>query len=331
VRVGLALFALTVAYILTLTNLVMPSFSSDFSERLIVERFGQYTGGKPASSVEVIGVMLSNPGQILAKVWSQFPQKLQYLVSHWLPLAFIPAISLDTWLLTAFPFLQLLLLQGEETAQSINMRYATLAVPGLFYGAILWWSKHPKVFQARMPKFWRFCLALSLFFTMTSNPHRTLSFLVPDSIRPWVYLSPVSQVQHAAQARSVMALMPPQASVAATTNLIPPLSGRRAIVRFPEQQQFRDEAQRTQAVDYVIVDLWLFEQYLPAFKSDRQLLKNNLKTLDQLIQTQEYGIRAFQDQVVLLQHQFKTEPNVATQWLAFTRQLQQDAPDLFLP
>ncbi|MBW4471156.1 MAG: DUF2079 domain-containing protein [Stenomitos rutilans HA7619-LM2] len=317
--IGLALFAIATAYILLLTNVVMPSFSPDVSQRLIVERFGQYTGGKAATPVEAIGAILSQPGQILAEIFSRFPKKLSYLVDHWLPLAFVPAIAADAWILAAFPFLELLLMRGE-TPLSINIRYATLAVPGLFYGAILWWSNHPKAFQPRMRRFWGLCLALSLLFTVTSNPNRSLSFLVPDSIRPWVYVPPLAQVQHASQARSVLVQIPPQASVAATTYLIPPLSGRRAIVRFPNTMQFRDEAQQTQNVDYIVADLWQMQQYQPAFKLERNLLQASIKEVNQLLQAQSYGIQTFQDGVILLQRGLKTEPAIAGQWQEFTKQ-----------
>jgi uncharacterized membrane protein len=317
--VGLALFAIAVAYILLLTTLVMPSFSPDVSQRMIVERFGQYTGGKAATPVEAIGAILSQPGQILAEIFSRFPKKLSYLVDHWLPLAFVPAIAADAWVLAAFPFLQLLLMKGE-TPLSINIRYATLAVPGLFYGSILWWSNHPKAFQPKTKRFWALCLALSLLFTVTSNPNRTLSFLIPDSIRPWVYVPPLQQLQHATQARNVIAQIPPQASVAATTYLIPPLSSRQAIVRFPESIQFRNETQQVENVAYVIADLWQFQQYQPAFKLERNLLQRSLNLVDQLLKTQEYGIQTFQDGVVLLQRSIKTEPDITAQWQAFTKQ-----------
>ncbi|MBW4695372.1 MAG: DUF2079 domain-containing protein [Lyngbya sp. HA4199-MV5] len=316
--IGLTLFATAAGYILLLTNVVMPSFSPDVSQRLIVERFGQYTGGKAATPVEAIGAILSQPGQILAEIFSRFPKKLSYLVDHWLPLAFVPAIAVDAWLLASFSFLQLLLMRGE-TPLSINIRYATLAVPGLFYGAILWWSKHPNALQPRMRRFWGVCLALSLLFTVTSNPNRTLSFLVPDSIRPWVYVPPIAQVQHASQARTVLAQIPSQASVAATTYLIPPLSDRQAIVRFPNAMQFRDEAQQTQNVEYIVADLWQMQQYQPAFKLERNLLQASIKAIDQLLQTQTYGIQTFQDGVVLLQRDRPTAPNIAGQWREFTR------------
>ncbi len=70
-------------------------------------------------------------------------------------------MSLSAWMIASAPLLELLLMKGES-ALAINIRYATLAVPGLFYGAILWWSSHPEAFQARVRKIWVACIVLSL-------------------------------------------------------------------------------------------------------------------------------------------------------------------------
>lgn len=319
-RMGVGLFALAVAYILLLTSVIMPAFSPDVSQRMIVERFGQYTGEKAASPTEAIVAMLSQPGHILVELFSRFPKKLYYLFDQSLPLMFVPLISADAWIVTAFPLLELLLMKGE-TPMAINIRYATLVVPGFFYGAILWWSKHPNAFKPRVQKLWSVCLALSLLFTVTSNPNRTLSFLVPDSIRPWVHVPLTQQIPHAAQARTVLAQIPPQASVAATTDLVVPLSGRQAVVRFPYAIQFRNEALQTENVEYIVADLWHFQQYRPAFRLDRDLLQASVTSLNQLIQTQAYGIQAFQDHVVLLQRNVPNNAALAAQWLDFAKQM----------
>jgi len=71
-------------------------------------------------------------------------------------------------------------------------------------------------------------------FTLSSNPNRSLSWLIPDGIRPWVYSTPWRPWQHEVKARSVLAAIPPGASVAASTPLIPPLADRERLVRFPD-------------------------------------------------------------------------------------------------
>ncbi len=74
-RLGLAVALLSGAYILALTNVVMPQFSPDVSQRLIVERFGQYTNGKPASSLDAIWAILTQPQRILQEIFSRFSKK----------------------------------------------------------------------------------------------------------------------------------------------------------------------------------------------------------------------------------------------------------------
>ena len=318
-QIGIALCLLSTAYILLVTNCIMPLFSTDISQRLVVERFGQYTGGKPTSTLEAIWALLTHPGQVLLELTSR-PQKLSYLIGHWLPLAFVPLISADAWITAGLPLLQLLLMKGEMVL-SINIRYATLAVPGLFYGAILWWSKHPKAFQRKFQKYWMACIGLSLLLTLVSNPNRTLSFLIPDSLHPWVYVPLTQQVQHTEQARTVIAQIPHGASVTATTYLIPPLSSRRAIVRFPNSISFWNDAQQLEKVDYIVADLWQFQQYQPAFKADRHALQESLSVIDQTVQTREYSIQNFRDGVILLHHAGEANSSAAANWMSFRQSL----------
>ena len=319
-RIGIALCLLSTAYILLVTNCIMPLFSADISQRLIVERFGQYTEGKPVSALEAIWAVVTHPGQILLELSSRFPQKLGYLLGHWLPLAFVPSISVDAWIAAGFPLLQLLLMKGEMVL-SLDIRYATLAVPGLFYGAILWWSKHQSFFQPKFQKYWLACIGLSLLLTLISNPNRTLPFLIPDSFHPWVYVPLTQQVQHAEQVRTLMAEIPSGASVAATTYLIPPLSGRREIVRFPNSIQFYTMERQVEKVDYIVADLWQYQQYQPAFKADRHALQASLSIISQTTQTREYSIQNFRDGVILLHHNGKVNSRADADWMLFQQSL----------
>ncbi|NES70554.1 MAG: DUF2079 domain-containing protein, partial [Okeania sp. SIO2D1] len=189
---------------------------------------------------------------------------------------------------------------------SITIRYAMTVVPGLFYGAILWWAKkESEVESSQIPspkfqRFWVVCICLSLFFTFTSNPNRTFYFLVPDSVQPWVYVPAHQQWQHVSQMRPLLAKIPDDASVAATTYIIPHLSSRRAILRFP-RMQFRNDAREVEKVEYIIVDLWRLNRYRVAFKSDRQRLEKIVPRIEELYNSGEYGITGFRDGVVLME------------------------------
>lgn len=317
-RTGLALCTVSLGYMLVLTNLIMPLFSEDISRRFMIEQFGPYVEGNEASTLDVIWGILTSPVQLLRDLVTPVDRTLKYLLGHWLPLAFIPAISPSAWLLTAFPLLKIFI-RDDSIALAINLRYALNVVPGLFYGAILWWSSHPRL-PRQFNRFWVFCLSLSLLFTFTSNPNRSFSFIIPDSFDPQVYITLPRQWQHVSAVRSLMNVIPPDASVSATTHLVPHLSSRREILRFPALRLINDEREEVR-VDYVLVDIWQLEQYQVAFADDRQELQNYLPRLDRLIAGNAYGLIGFKDGVVLLQRRSEANPEALAAWMAYRQQL----------
>ncbi|MBD2181090.1 DUF2079 domain-containing protein [Aerosakkonema funiforme] len=317
-RIGLAVCAVSFGYTILLTNLIMPLFSADISERFMMERFGQYADGDSASTLEIIWGMVKNPWRLLVELFSPFPETMKYLLAQWLPLAFVPAVSPAAWAIAGFPLLKLFLGQGESVL-AINIRYAMTVVPGLFYGAILWWSRHPEKFKKlSFRRFWVICICISLFFTITSNPNRTISFLVPDSFKPWVYVSLPRQWQHAGEIYSLLAKIPPNASVAATTYIVPHLSGRREIIRFPGLQ-LRNDKREVVNVEYAIADLWQLREYQVAFKTDRQILKDSIVAIDGVSGNHLYGITDFKDGVILLHRGVADNPDAVAAWLTFRR------------
>ncbi|MCL1472101.1 DUF2079 domain-containing protein [Argonema antarcticum] len=318
-RIGLGVCVLSFLYMILLTNLIMPLFSADISQRFMMERFGQYADGEEASTVEIIWGMIKNPWRLVVEMFSPFPGTIKYLLAQWLPLAFVPALSPAAWSIAGFPLLKLFVGKGESVL-AINIRYAMSVVPGLFYGAILWLSQHPKWYKKlSFRRFWGFCICLSLFFTLVANPNRTLSFLVPDSFKPWVYVSLPRQWQHAGEIRSLFAKIPADGSVAATTYLVPHLSGRREIIRFPGLQ-LQNDAREVVYVDYALADLWQLQQYQVAFKSDRQVLKDSFRTIDLTFGNKLYGIIGFKDGVILMQRAAASNPDAVSAWLKFRQE-----------
>ncbi|MCS5693883.1 DUF2079 domain-containing protein [Cyanobium sp. FGCU-6] len=296
-------------WVVLVTNVLMPLFSDDNSRRFMVENFGQYIPGEQqASSLEVLRSALTRPALLLQELVSPPRQTLTYLAAQGLPLMFVPLISLDSWLLMGLPLLGLLLAQGDNNPLSINIRYTLLVVPGLFAGTILWWQRHPQAWRSRrLRRIWALCLALSLLFTLTGNPNRSLSWLIPDSVRPWVYSTPWRQWQHGQRARSLLALIPPDASVAASTQLIPPLAAREVLVRFPDHHAYRDRSGQEKPVDWIAVDLDWLERYGVAFRRDRYFLRRSLEHLQEL--PRSYGVRRVDDGVVLLQREGEEDPH----------------------
>ena len=363
-RLGLLVCTLSFGYMLVLTNLIMPLFSEDISRRFMIEQFGGYIEGNQASTLDVIWALVSNPWRLLKEIFSPFGRTLQYLLAYWLPLAFVPAISPTAWMVAAFPLLTALMRQ-DFWALSVNMRFALNVVPGIFYGAIIWWSQHPGVLiqgagrwgdgemgrwgdgkpgvggggetswndkedfkrefdiKPGFRRFWIFCLSLSLVFTFTSNPHRAWSFLFPTSIDPLVYISLPRQWEHAGQIRSLLEQIPGDASVSATTHLVPHLSSRREILGFPSLRLIND-ARKEISVDYAIADLWQFQQYLVAFDDDRERLRQLLPAIEQILAQGNYGMIEFQDGVMLLKQGVTSNPTALSAWQDFRGKLKID-------
>jgi uncharacterized membrane protein len=322
-RIGLAVCSLSFGYIILLTNLVMPLFSEDISQRFMMERFGQYASGDEASTLEIIWGMVSNPGRVLVELVTPLGRTLNYLLGQWLPLAFVPAISPASWMIAGFPLLKLFLGKGESVL-AINIRYAMTVVPGLFYGAILWWSKHQELYRrSRFRYFWIFCISLTLFLSYTSSAsalNRAFYFMLPDSFDPWVHISLPQQWRHVQQMRPLVSQIPPDASVSATTYIIPHLSSRREIIRLPDLS-LRNDQQEVIKVDYMIADLWRLKQYQVAFDQERGLLRLLVSLIDQVTAKQEYGIIGFEDGAILLQDGVDSNSEAMEKWLVFRKQL----------
>ena len=339
---GLAVCILSFGYMILLTNLIMPLFSADISERFMMERFGQYADGEEASTLEIIWGMVSNPGRLVEQLLTPFFGKVKYLLGQWLPLALVPAVAPASWTIAGFPLLKLFLAKGESVL-AINIRYAMTVVPGLFYGAILWWADRQKeedkiksgektslrfpsaMFpfpsSAKFRRFWSFCICLSLFFTFTSNPNRTFSFILPDAIEPWVQVPLIRQWQHVSQVRPLLAQIPANASVAATNTLVPILSSRREILRFP-MLELRNDAREAVKMEYIIADLWQLQQYQPAFRSERRQLREIIPQIDRLSQSGEYGIVGFEDGAILMRQDVASDSLSVAAWTSFRRELE---------
>jgi uncharacterized membrane protein len=238
------------------------------------------------------------------------------LSGHWLPLLFVPAISPTAWICAAPPLAALFLRSDTQIALSMQLRYTVMVVPAMFYGAITWWSYRGQKLSRRTKRIWAGCLCLSLLFTFTLNPSRTWSFIIPDSIDPWVHLTLPKQWGHAAEVRSLLTQIPPEASVSATDNLLPHVSGRRAVLRFPTME-YRNDAGEPTRVDYVMVDFWQLQQYAVAFSGSRDRIQEWVPLVQTLIEENRYGVVASVPGVLLLQQAAPSDPEALMEWERF--------------
>jgi uncharacterized membrane protein len=319
-RVGLGLCMISLVYMMVLTNVIMPIISPDIYRRFTIEQFGQYVDGNQASTIDVIWGIIRQPIRLLVELVTPVDKTIKYLLAQWLPLAFVPALSPSAWMLAGFPLLKNLLSQ-DRTALSVDLRYAITIVPGLFYGAILWWAAHRDRFQPRLQRLWRLCLVITLILTVVSNPNRSLSFVIPDSFQPWVYTSPARQWQHVQVIRSFLNQIPPDASVSATNYIVPHLSKRRELLRFP-QIWLRNDRQKVVRMKYAVVDLWQLVQYQEAYPDDLDRLRQAVSAIDEMLkQRRPYGIVGFADGIAFLQFRAASNPTALASWKAYQQSI----------
>ena len=188
------------------------------------------------------------------------------------------------------PLLIALVSQGR-TALAVTLRYVLALVPGLYLGAVLWWQKHPDVWSKLwFRRCWTAALALGLVLTLLGNPHRSLSALVPDSISPWVHVSPLQMLERRTTALEAVALIPPDGSVAADTPLLPLLARREALIRFPKYTSYRDRAGQEQPVDWVAAFPGYYQPLATTFKRERKQQRSIRRKLKDLTESGGYRL-----------------------------------------
>ena len=305
--IGIVFVITGLAWVGIVTNVLMPIFGDDNSKRFMVSNFGQFApNAESASSFDIAKKVFAQPLTLLRELVSPPGDTLMYFLGMGLPLLFVPLISADALLMASLPLLGLLLARGSNDPLSINIRYTFLVVPGLFAGTSLWWRSRQNLFNSRkLRNVWAGCIALSLIFAIASNQNRSFSFLIPDSIHPWVYQSPLQQWEHGVKARNALQSIPENASVSANTNLIPWLAQRQVLVRFPHGTEYQDINKEIYSVDWVAIDLKTLAHFSEAFSRDRKRLKKSLEWLD--ANSSIYQVQSIEDGVVVLNRNGKTD------------------------
>ncbi len=309
---GVAICVLSFAYVAIVTNVIMPQISLDSSRLYLANRFEQFVDSKSPSTLQVLWGMITHPIALAKSLFTPFDRRLNYLLGQWLSLALVPAVSGAAWTIAGFPLLSLFA-QSGQSALSIQLRYAIAVVPGVFYGAILWWSQHRSRFTPKFRLFWRVCIVLSICFAISGNPNRSFSFMIPDAVRPWVFVPLARQWEHANHIRNVISTVPANASVSTTTYLVPQLSTRRTIVRLPQIEIYNDANEKI-TIEYAVADLWQMKEYSRAFKDSLAALHQTVPVLEKLVNENQFGVLHVEDGVVLLEKNQPSTPAAIAAW-----------------
>lgn len=310
--IGLALCILSFSYVAIVTNVIQPMFSTDVSRLYLAARFKQFVNSDNPTTLQVLWGMITHPIELAKSLLTPVDRRITYLAAQWLSLAFVPAFSGAAWTISGFPLLSLFA-QSGVTALAVNLRYAVAVVPGVFYGAILWWSRNPQRFTPKFRRGWKIAIVLSLLLMLSGNPHRTFSFMIPDSIRPWVFVPLPRQWEHASHIYNVIRNVPSDVSVSTTTHLIPQLSTRRTIIRLPLLEIYDDRNQKIQ-VEYAVADLWQLQEYSKAFKDSQFYLSKTLPLLEKLVNENQYGVLQVEDGVVMMAKGQSSNPAALSEW-----------------
>ena len=187
---AMALIAWGGGWVLISTNLLMPLFSDDNAKRFMVENFGQYLGDEnSSSSLGMVGRALRQPLLLLQ-------QLVDPPVNPAVSARPRPAVSVHP---PSQP--RHLAAGGPESARAVSgpgsQRPALDHHPlhaaggaGLRPGALFWWQRRPNPRSDRQHAWSGRCPLPVSAADVSSNPHRSLSFLIPDSVDPWVHSAP---------------------------------------------------------------------------------------------------------------------------------------------
>ncbi len=351
---GVGLCLISFAYVTAVTNWIMPAFSDDNSKLYLTSFFQEFVTSENPSTLELLWGIISQPHKILQIFFSDIGKRLRYLLGLVLPLGFLPVVSLPAWVMSFPPLLTILIQSGSTTVFAITKRFTLGVMPLLIYGVILGLNHRqqqsdfaldfkslllptkakrlppnsppsaPLKISPRFQRFWISCIVLSLIFTITVNPHRSLYFLVPSSLNPFTYASPFTQWRYYQSAQSLIAQIPPEATVATNAYLVPSLSSRRVVVRLPFLI-YRNEQLEITPVDYAVVNLWQLTKpklYAPV---DRDRLRESLPVLNQMLTENIFGVIAQQDGIFLFQRGVPSDPQTLQTWQ--TWQTTQIRPD----
>ena len=100
-----------------------------------------------------------------------------------------------------------------------------------------------------------------------------------------------------------MALIPPSASVAADTPLLPLLAQRDTVIRFPKHIHYRDRSGDQQTVEWIAAFPGFYTPLAPVFKRERKQQNSIQDELKQLTESDRYRLVHCASGAVVLQRQ----------------------------
>ena len=219
---GLVLLVVGPAWLVVVTMLVIPSFAPNGGYRILTHRYA-FLGGGPA---EAIQTLLRDPLILAKQVFRQ--EKVMALVQLLASMGFLPLLG-GGLVLVALPLIWYLQLSDDRALAVLWQWHVATYLP-VFFGAIY-------VGFRRLPARGRYIAAGVLILASI-----IAFFLDGSALR--LLREPGMAPERREVVRSLMAQIPPEASVSAQDELLPHLSHRREVYLFPTIED----------ADYILID-----------------------------------------------------------------------------
>ncbi len=222
---GVAAAAVAIAYFLLSIKVLMPAFGGGL---LRLDRYAHLGN----SFSEIAKNSVSNPALMFSTIFT--PPKISYLFWLFLPTAFLPLMAPSS-LLLLLPGIPENLLTNFSAQFSGLYQYDAILIPGIFIGTIF----GLKYLLRTFPRFEKNILRLFLGFALAGC-------ILRSPINPAFFPKGLSGPDSKRDAyQAMIAAVPPKASVAANTNLVPHLTHRALIAQLG--------AERFQP-DFILID-----------------------------------------------------------------------------
>jgi uncharacterized membrane protein len=275
---GIGVILVSVIYFLLTIKIFMPFFGQvhDFSGRykdLLYENHEGYLG--------IFYNAIIHPLFVLQYVFFNL-KKLGYIYSLFYPVIFLPLFSGMT-LLLIIPSLFVNLLSSYPVQYSINMQYAAIVIPFVFFTAVEGYQKLPLYLKKYQNLF---CYALISVTVVMSIVN------IGKDIHNHKLFIEIDYPEYAALIKT-MKLVPNEASISTISSIVPHLTQRKDIRQFPDVDDF----------EYVLLDIAKKANYWPA---DRE---SGIKLLKTLLQNKKYGVVSFEESSILLRKGYDTSQN----------------------
>lgn len=224
-RAGLIIAAAGLAGFVAVVGLYMPWVRQGATSDLLA-RYAYLGGdGHAATSADVLAGMVTHPLTWLTHLVSTAP--LEGLAVALLPLALLPLVS--GWsALGAVPVLLLALLSNDPLQASLQLHYGAEAFPLLLACALLGWRRASDLAAARELRALR-GLALAAAAGVLA--------VVPLTVDLRARAADLSGWERRGAVESVLARVPANAAVAASTGIVPHLSERQAVTEVPDLRE----------------------------------------------------------------------------------------------